>query len=135
MTLEFLDPQDASNPLNATKIESAEELAGTFERLRTRNAFVFQLAGNNDYKLTVGLAEDVGFVQYGLSNGDPPYLLALPPAVESLDPGRPQVEFLCGNTPTPVPARYYLPHEMVKEIAIYFLETGKRSAGISWEDI
>jgi hypothetical protein len=27
MTLEFLDLQDASNPLNATKIESAEELS------------------------------------------------------------------------------------------------------------
>jgi hypothetical protein len=48
---------------------------------------------------------------------------------------RESVEFLAGNTPTPVPSRYILPFEKIKEIAREFRNTGTRSADLTWEEI
>jgi hypothetical protein len=45
------------------------------------------------------------------------------------------LEFLIGDTPTPVPRRYGLPFELVKEVAVYFRQTGQCSPAISWEEI
>jgi hypothetical protein len=44
-------------------------------------------------------------------------------------------EFLCGNTLSPIPTRYCLPYDLVKQVALYFLETGDRSPNIGWEEI
>jgi Immunity protein Imm1 len=145
MTLEFLDLQDTSNPLNASRIESAKELVEALDHLRARDAFVFELEGDKGFKLTIGLGGGVSFVQHSLSNGDPPYLLAVAPDEKKTGAeNRPRqtgddledvVEFLCGDTPTPVPIRYYLPYEVMREIAICFLATGSRSEAVSWEEI
>lgn len=144
MTVKFLDLQEAPNPLNAAKIESAEELIKILEQLRARDAFIFELEQNNGHKLTVGLGDNIGFVQHSRSNGVPPYFLALAPDGKRCDAGSTpdqtdheehDVEFVCGNTPTPVPRRYCLPYEMVKQIAIYFLNTGDPSLTVSWDEI
>ena len=39
-----------------------------------------------------------------------------------------------GDTPTPIPQRFCLPLETVKQIAAYFIETGERWPGVSWEE-
>ena len=66
------------------------------------------------------------------SDGDLPYLMAVShnPPMRSGD-----AEFLTANTPTPVPARYILSVEELKEIALHFLETGERSDAFAWENI
>jgi len=91
-----------------------------------------QLFGDNGYNLMVGIGGTSGCVQYSRSDGNSPYLVAVAanPTAEEGD-----IEFLCGNTPTPVSKRYILPFEKVKEIASYFLETGARSAKVRWEEI
>lgn len=45
----------------------------------------------------------------------PPYFLAVVPDAESLDG---ELEFLIGDTPTPVPKRYRLPCAAVAEVAV-----------------
>jgi hypothetical protein len=45
------------------------------------------------------------------------------------------LEFLTGDTQTPVPRRYCLPMEKVTEIATAFLETGARSSSVEWEEV
>jgi hypothetical protein len=45
------------------------------------------------------------------------------------------VEFLIGNTPTPVPSRYCVPFDTLKDVAEYFQMTGERSSVVRWEEI
>ena len=67
-------------------------------------------------------------------NGDLPYLLTLAsdhngPADEDY------VEFLFGGTLTPIPSRNCIPFELLKQVAVEFLNTGNRSQVVSWEEI
>ena len=39
------------------------------------------------------------------------------------------------NTLTPIPGRYVLNFEEMKQIAVHFLETGDRSGAFAWEAI
>jgi hypothetical protein len=132
MIVRFLDQQDESNPLNGSIITDNEQLARMLDSLRTRKPFFAQLFGDNGYNLMVGIGGTIGCVQYSRSDGSSAYLVAVAsnPIAEDED-----MEFLCGNTATPVSMRYILPFEKVKEIASYFLETGARSATVRWEEI
>jgi hypothetical protein len=49
--------------------------------------------------------------------------------------GEEYAEFLCGDTPSPIPRRNILPFDKVKEIAAYFIETGERSPTVAWEAV
>jgi hypothetical protein len=49
--------------------------------------------------------------------------------------GKGYLQFLVGDTTTPVPMRYALPFSLVKEVAVYFLQSGERSPSVSWEEI
>lgn len=91
-----------------------------------------ELIGANGYILVVGIGGPVGCVQYSHSDGNPPYLVAVAPNPIAEDE---YIEFLTGNTPTPIPARHILPFEKVKEVVKYFHETGTRSAAVSWEEV
>jgi len=132
MIVRFLDQQDESNSLNGLIIADNEQLSLILDSLRTRKPFLAQLFGDNGHNLMVGIGGTIGCVQYSRSDGNSPYLVAVAPnpTAEEED-----IEFLCGNTPTPVSVRYTLPFEKVKEIASYFLETGGRSATVPWEEI
>jgi hypothetical protein len=128
----FFDQQDASNPLNGSAIADGEELSRLLDSLRTRSPFLAELIGANGYILVVGIGGPVGCVQYSRSDGDPPYLVAVAPNPIAEDE---YIDFLIGNTPTPIPVRHIFPFEKVKEIARYFQETGARSATVSWEEV
>jgi hypothetical protein len=45
------------------------------------------------------------------------------------------VEFLAANALTPIAARYVLSFEELRQIALYFLGTGRRSDIVSWESV
>jgi hypothetical protein len=132
MVLTIFDQQDESNPLNGSVIADSEELSRILDSLRTRTPFMAQLFGEHGYSLTIGIGGAVGCVQYSRTDGTPPYLLAVAPNPIAEDG---DIEFLLGNTPTPVAVRHILPFEKVKDIARYFQETGARSATIRWEEV
>ena len=132
MNVLFFDLQDISNPMNGLRIKSKTELDGALEKLGNREPFVFELVGENGYKLLVGLGKAIGCVQHSRTDGDTPYLVAVAPGVWEVED---YFEFLAGDTATPISKRYCMPWEQVRQIATYFLETGDRSPDISWEEI
>jgi hypothetical protein len=132
MLVEFFDRQDRANSLNGVKILTGAELSDIVDHLSHRPPFFCELIGANGCKLLIGIAKAVGCVQYSTSDGSPPYLMAL--SDRALD-NHTFVEFLIGNTPTPVPARYCVPFDTVKRVAAWFVETGLRDSRICWEPV
>jgi hypothetical protein len=43
------------------------------------------------------------------------------------------VAFLIHDTPMPIPGRYILHFDEIKQIALHFLQTGERSAAFAWK--
>jgi hypothetical protein len=150
MRVRFLDMEDNTNPLNGTWIDDADTLKAILEGLRHREAFGLQLDAENGTMLDVCLAKSFGSVQ--LTTTDNVYLLAVKPGCapfQNRDNVSPHTrafvadeksnlkspEFLVGGTPTPIPTRYILPYELVKKIAVHFLETADRHPDVRWEKI
>jgi Immunity protein Imm1 len=128
----FNDLQDHSSALDGAVVHNREGLFALLDSVRNREQFGCELVGENGYKLTLGIGNKVGFVQHSPSDGDTPYLLALAPEKHC---DQEYAEFLVGDTPTPIPGRFCLPLDKVKDIAAYFVETGGRSPVVSWEEI
>ena len=128
----FYDLEQTGNPMNGEQFHTAADIANLFDRLIGRTPFVFELRNEDRSMLTVGIARDHGFVQYGACDGSPPYWVALAnePAVED-----DFTEFLAGGTPTPIHQRFQLPIESVRTIANDYLERGLKSTTVSWEQI
>jgi len=132
MNAVFSDLQDRSSPLDGVTIHNRAELLALLDRLRDREPFVCKLVGENGYKLTVGIGPHLGCVQYSPSDGNTPYLMA----VATQNQSEPEyVDFLLGDTPTPIAQRFCLPLEMVNAISVHFVETGERSPAMAWEEI
>jgi hypothetical protein len=132
MIVRILDQQNESSSINGLVVTSDEQLSEVLESARTRQPFFAGLIGENGYQLLIGIGGSFGCTQYSRSDGEPPYLVAVSPARII---GHDHIEFLAGNTPTPISSRYILPFEKVKEIASYFRATGTRSPDVSWEQI
>jgi Immunity protein Imm1 len=80
----------------------------------------------------VGIGGEVGCIQYGREDGNPPYWMAASPATKTKAG---LFEFLNADTPTPVPARYCLPFDALKDIVVHFVNTGLRTPAVDWEEI
>jgi hypothetical protein len=132
MNVVFNHQQDHSPQLDGVTVHDRKELFALLDSFKGREPFVGELIGENGYKLMLGIGDEIGCVQYSPSNGEAPYLMAVAPGDY---PESEYVEFLMGNTPTPVPKRFCLPFGIVKEIAAHFIETGERSPAVSWEEI
>jgi hypothetical protein len=129
--VEFFDLEDESSPFHGATLNSAAELARIIKASRAREPYFCELVGENGYKLTIGFGKDVGCVQYSPSSGAPPYLMAM----AGDENARGYVEFLAGGQPSEVPAYYCAPIELVKQIALCFLETGRASEAVRWEEL
>lgn len=129
----FNDLQDFSSSLDGATVHDPQELFAVLDSARNRKPFACELEGDNGYKLTLGVGKEYGFVQHSRIDADSPYLVA----VAETEPasGEEYVEFLCGDTPSPVPMRNVLPFETVKDIAAYFIQTGERSPAVSWDEV
>lgn len=128
----FRDLQDPDSGLTGITVNSPEELGTILDSVRDRQPFCCEMVGQNDLKLTLGIGPNVGFVQYSADNGDPPYFVALAPHTPATSK---VVEFLAGDTATPIDPRFCLSFEAVKQIASDFLRTGQRSRAFLWEEI
>jgi Immunity protein Imm1 len=132
MKVRYLNYQNKLDPLNGTVVVAAPKLAELLDGRRNEAPFIAELSGDNGYHIEFGIGGDVGFVQFSRSDGQPPYLVAVPPCLH-ISSGH--IEFLTANTPTPVPARNILKFDELKQIALHFLQTGGRSELVSWESI
>ena len=131
MNITFFDEQDDTNSLNGTVVQDREHLLRILDGLRNRSPFVCDLVGTNGFHLDIGIGA-MGHAQYSRMDGEPPYLLAVAP-----QPGRRDeyIDFLLWQTPTPISKRYCMPFESVRDIAAYFLETGRTHPLFAWEEV
>jgi hypothetical protein len=137
--VKFFDRQEMSNPLNGAEIITGVALSRIIDSSRNRNPFFCELIFENGCKLLVGIGPNVGCAQFTSSNAEPPYLMATQEIVEcdtddTVDFAD-TVDFLVGNTLTPVPRYYCMSMDSVKQIALHFLETGHRDPNFAWKGI
>jgi len=131
MNVSFFDTEDGANRLNGQVITDWKQLIGILEELRTREPFVCKLTGDNGFELDVGIGKK-GCVQYGRTDGLPPYLMAVAPFLEDSEG---ETEFLMTGTPTPMSNRYCMPFDKVQEIVGYFARSGSAHPDFIWEEI
>jgi Immunity protein Imm1 len=132
MRVRYLNQQDDSDPMNGEVIGESDKLAKILDSKRNEVPFVAELRGDNGFMLVFGIGLGLGCVEHRHTNGDVPYLVAVSPR-QPIKNG--DIEFLCGGTPTPIPARNILRSDELRKIALYFLETGERSDAFAWEPI
>lgn len=134
MNTVFFDQQDKLNPLNGSSISAPDQVIELLKSLMYRPPFFCKLLGANGYHLLLGIGDQYGCAQYSSNNGMPPYMMAISDAEKSND-GDEYVEFLTGDTPTPISKRYCLTPEETRIIASHFVLTGQRYNGLKWEEI
>lgn len=132
MEVRFFDRQSKTNPANGGTLSSREELEEIWEAAKKRTNFFAELVTDEGHTLLLGLGPEVGCAQFSSSGGEPPYLMAV--ARSDAGEGR-FIDFEMTNTPTPISERYCFPMHRLKDIAVYFLGTGRCSPGVTWEEI
>ncbi len=133
MKATFQDLQNEGNPRNGTVFSDREMVASLFDDLRKiEPPFMCQFTGDNGFNLMIGVARDFGCAQHSSNDGVPPFLMAVSKGDLS---GRSEMEFLVGDTPTPIDGRYQVAFDDLREVAAEFVATGKRSNRVSWEEL
>jgi hypothetical protein len=135
MRSQFFDRQHTDNPLNGVMVDNSAALRTLVHNLQGREPFFAELIGDNRCKLLLGIGPAEGCVQFSTVDGAPPYLMAMRNDPEQEGVEQNCLDFLIGDTPTPVPRRYCLPMHKVVEIAANFLMQGERSTDVTWESI
>jgi hypothetical protein len=123
MVLEVLDMEDARGQRHHC-IRSTQELLELLDAFRGRAPFVCELVSDHGFRVTIGIGGPTGFVQHSTAEGDIPYRVAVNPDVT--DQSGIEV-FTAGQTATEIPRRYCLPFDTVRELVLFFAETGARS--------
>lgn len=132
MISQFFDRQDPVNPMNGSRVGDPVELQRLLDGIRGRPPFFAELIGDNGFKLLLGIGDDGGCVQFSAADGSAPYLMALaedPSNVEG------EIEFLIGDTASAVPGRFFLPYEILVDVAATFVSSGERSSHVVWEEL
>jgi hypothetical protein len=95
-------------------------------------SFFVEIEGENGFKLLVGVGGTWSCVQHSAVDGSPPYLVAVPREPQF---GFQDMEFLAGNTPTPIHGRYILRAELSEKVICFFVDTRKKSELVEREEI
>lgn len=132
MIVTFFDRQDKQNELNGTVISDPNSIIAFLDSLKTRPPFFCELICENGYTLLVGIGSHCGCSQYSLTDGCPPYLIAISKRPSEVSD---YTDFLMADTPTPIAARFCLPVETTQKVASHFVLTGKRYQEVEWEEI
>lgn len=128
----YSNQQDENDPLNGAEIGSDTEFSHVLDQARAKKPFFIRLLCDNGSELTIGIAENVGCIQYNRPERGYPNLVAVsarPPMK------RGSVEFLTANTPTPVAARYIIGFDELKEAVLEFLRAGALSDAVDWQKL
>lgn len=105
MIAHLFDMQDAANPMNGREVRSSIELRRLLDGVREREPFFVERVGETGSKLLLGIGVHA-CVQFSPANGAAPYLMAVAHEASTAEG---EVDFLCGDTATPVPGRFLLP--------------------------
>jgi hypothetical protein len=132
MIVTFFDRQDEGNPLNGSTFSNSSALLDCLHELSSRPPFLCEIENENGFKLLVGIGGRWSCIQHSRTDGLPPYLMAVPRETQS---GVSDMEFLMGNTGTPIRGRYILKSELADKLVSFFVEAGGRSDAVEWEEI
>lgn len=132
MIVTFYDRQNAQNPANGRSFAADEDVFDLIESAAAEGASFCELQGENGFNLLIGAARPLACAQYSRDDGQPPYWMATLPQTKDKEGF---VDFLIADTATPVSARYCLPLDFVKNVILYFQETGLRNLTVDWEAI
>lgn len=132
MTATLYDLGNKKTLLNESKVLETDSLLHQIEKARGAEPHFLNVVSDFGFELLLGIAKQNACAQHSSSSGAPPYLMAVASA-----PVRPDdfTDILAGGTPSPVSNRYLLPIEDIKDIATYFLQTGKADPSAIWEEI
>lgn len=129
MQVQFVDLDgDLKQKIN---ISSSADLARLLDSMQDRDPFIGELRADNGFKLSIGIGGKRGCAQFSRTDGDPPYLMALAADNDSAE----DCSFLIADTPTEIEAKHCLLSDKIKQIAMYFVETGEQSPSVEWESI
>jgi Immunity protein Imm1 len=118
--------------VNGMDFADSKQVVALLEGLKERPAFFCELAGESGYNLLVAIGGDIGCTQYSRGDGNPPYWMATSSATKAEEG---YADFLMADTAAPMPMRYCLPFDAVKDIVVYFQNTGLRNPAVNWEEI
>jgi Immunity protein Imm1 len=133
MNVTVFDRQDTTNPINGTTFCRRDEIMRLIDSLKGREPFFLELIGSGANNLLVGIAANSACIQHSRKDGIPPYFMA----TEMKDQTNEErsMNFLINNTPTPISTRYCLPIELARHVVAQFVESGRRSDLVRWEEI
>ena len=126
----FFDLENMDNPANGSDISEPEEIQVLFDKLRFGKPFICELESEDGYTLTLGLGSDTGCARYAYADGVEPFWLAIGDGSIKGDH-----VFYQDGQPITMVDRYCLPYDMVKSVAMYFIETGKQCPDVRWETV
>ena len=118
--------------MNGAVIAGCDDLGQLLEARRKNAPFIAELLADTGFQLVFGIGSGTGFAHYRRVDGDLPYFMAVP--AQRYVKAR-YVTFLINNVPTPIPGRYVVSFNALKQITLRFLVTGERSAECDWEAI
>lgn len=103
MKVRYFNRQDKSDLMNGVEISESSKLAELLDDRRKNLPFIADLSADNGYELMLGIGADIGCVQYSRTDGEPPYLVALPAQqhVKSR-----YFEFLMNDSPIAISGRH-----------------------------
>src|ERR1051325_1339731 len=90
-----------------------------------------EIVASDGAKLLLGVGGEFVTAQYTCASGSPPYLVVK----GSEDTDDEFIEFLMGDTLTPVSRHLCITFEKGMAVALHFYRTGKRLDTVAWEEI
>ena len=133
MIVRFQDLEHEQNASNGQPFSDPRSVIALLDELRQiRPPAMYRFIGDNGFNLTVGIDRDFGCVEYAPGDGSPPYLMAMEKT--QAETGQQEMSFVVGGTATPIDGRYRLPFNVVRDIVLEFVVSGKQSAIVEWEE-
>ena len=131
MSAKFFDLQDESNPDNGFTVNDGASVKELLLRNAFRQPFTCELVYEDKIQLMIGLGPSLCSAQHSSVDGDSRYLVAY---LESERMQTGEVEFLLSKSPTEISRRQCFPLKILLDVAAHFVETGRRSPKVQWED-
>ena len=132
MNATFVDLNNNENPANGTVI-SAPNIRKCVRDFQCKTPSMFQLQLQSGVRIEVGVAGDMGCIQYTPANGLPPYVMATTSLIHS--PTESYVIFSVGGTDTPISDRFCLPIELLVIALEHIIIESKLFEGLFWEEV
>ncbi len=132
MSAMYFDRHNKSNPNNGAVLVDGAAAKVMLLKHEATKPFFSELVFDDQTKLLVGLGPEIGCAQFTNADDEPPYLVA---RIESENMREGFADFVIGNEPSEVPLRLCIPLDVLLEVVAYFVDTGRRSSIVSWEEI